>query len=288
MAERVFEAIPVSYRGLFADDHLVDAQQFGRSLTGISKVSNSISHFLFFGEATTEAKKFQIRFYVVPSKQNGLLQEIVAVMNIGTMPMFSPVLMKVAKTFIEITFDAVVKTILNRKSETEMALKTLDESLKRHDEFVNKVHDGQMTDKAWMQDMISHLANQNRAALREVPDPVGKSVRTMQIGEQSVGPIVDEPTAEVLRAHTSMEVGDMAEYDVTVEGVFKTNGACRLRVLGDDRIVPGKITDPALDNPGNIYTTALNEGLPLHVTAKPTLKDGKVHTLFVSDARLGR
>jgi hypothetical protein len=145
-----------------------------------------------------------------------------------------------------------------------------------------------MQDKAWLQDMIGVLVSQNRASLRELPEPVGRSVRQMQIGDSKHGPLVDETAAEVLRARDPMEVGDAAQYDVTVEGFFKTNGACRLNILGGDgdHIVSGKITDPALEKSGNIYTTALNEGLALKVTAKPTLKDGAVHTLFVSDAKV--
>jgi hypothetical protein len=54
----------------------------------------------------------------------------------------------------------------------------------------------------------------------------------------------------------------------------------------DGRVVSGKITDPALAIPGSVYTSALDRGLPLKVTAKPTLKDGEIHTLYVSDAKL--
>ena len=83
-----------------------------------------------------------------------------------------------------------------------------------------------------------------------------------------------------------LSVGEQAEYNVQVEGVFKTNGACRLRLLPDGRIVSGKIIDPVLSVPGNVYTAALNENRPLHVVAKPTLKDGSIRTLFVSHAEL--
>jgi hypothetical protein len=71
---------------------------------------------------------------------------------------------------------------------------------------------------------------------------------------------------------------------VEVVGVFKTNGSCRLRLINEDRIVLGKISDPALDEPNNIYTQALNVGGVLHVTGKQTLKDGKLHKLFVTSA----
>jgi hypothetical protein len=286
MTERVFEPLPITYTGLFADAHLVDCQQFGRSLVGASKVANSVCHWFLFSEIADDAKQYNVRFYVGPSKENGLIQEIVAVMNSGSLPMFAPVLLKVGKSFIEKTIDAVIKTVLNRKSESALAIEGLLDQAKRHEEFVRQVHAGQMQDKAWMQDMIAMLAAQNRPALRELPEPVGRSVRQMQIGDTGVGPTIDEPAAEVMRARDPMQVGDLADYQVTVEGVFKTNGACRLKILGQEKVVAGKITDPQLGKPGNSYTTALNEGLPLQVKAKPTLKNGKLHTLYVSDARI--
>jgi hypothetical protein len=50
MAEQLFVPIPIAYRGLRADSHLVDAQQFGISLIGVSKLANSICHELKEGE----------------------------------------------------------------------------------------------------------------------------------------------------------------------------------------------------------------------------------------------
>src|SRR5665811_1724176 len=52
MQEPIFDAIPVTYRGLFADQHLVDAQQFGKSLIGVTKLANSICHEIFHEEIT--------------------------------------------------------------------------------------------------------------------------------------------------------------------------------------------------------------------------------------------
>jgi hypothetical protein len=96
-----------------------------------------------------------------------------------------------------------------------------------------------------------------------------------------------EASAEALRSRDELEVGETGEHLVEIVGVFKTNGACRVRLLeGDREVVSGKITDPALATPGNAYTTALDQGRPLLVMAKPTLKDGAIHRLFISDAQV--
>ena len=225
------------------------------------------------------------KYYVGPSKENGLLQELIAAMNSGLMPVLSPILLKTAKIVIEKLFDAVVKSALNQKSEAATAIEVVHDLAMRHQEFAQQVHAGHMQDKVWLQDVVGQLLNENRL-VRQVPEPVGRSVRQMIVGGTGQGTLIDEPSAEVLRSTVEMEVGDTAMYEVEIEGVFKTNGACRVRLLDGGRVVAGKITDPALDTPGNKYTAALNEGAVLRVTAKPTLKDGELHRLFISDAEL--
>jgi len=271
---------------LYADQHLVDAQQLGKSLVGISKVANSIAHEFFFETVTHDPRSYHIRFFAGPSRENGLLQELFAIVASGQLPLFSPVFIQLGKPFVVATFDAVVKKVLNRKSEAAVAVDKIHDLAVRHSEFAAQVHQGHMRDKAWLQRMVERLAKENRAPLREVPEPIGKTVRRIQFGGDKDGTPIEEPEAEVLRSREVMTVGDPKEYDVKIEGVFKTNGSCRIRLLNEDRIVPGKITDPALEQPHNVYTTALDTTAPLHVVAKPVFKDKKLHRLFISHAEI--
>ncbi|QIG98125.1 hypothetical protein [Bradyrhizobium sp. 6(2017)] len=98
--------------------------------------------------------------------------------------------------------------------------------------------------------------------------------------------MIDEPAAEVLRSTEQLSLAEPVTYDVRIHGVFKTNGACRIEILEQNRIVPGKIADAVLDEPHNVYTKALDEGATLRVTAQPTMKDGKLHRLFITGAKV--
>jgi len=89
-----------------------------------------------------------------------------------------------------------------------------------------------------------------------------------------------------LRSPDQLSLGEPVSYDVKIHGVFKTNGACRIEILDQNKIVSGKIADASLDQPGNVYTKALNEGAILKVVAQPTMKDGKLHRLFITGAKL--
>jgi hypothetical protein len=286
MAEPLFEPIPIAYRGLLADRHFVDAQQFGRSLIGISKLANSVCHELFWENITHDPRSYHIRFAVGPSKENGLIQEIFAMAKSGQLPLYTPILTVVGKKFIELAINAIVEKVLGKPKESNNAVDKIHELAMKHAEFASQVHHGHMRDKAFLQGIIRNLVNENRASLRQIPDPVGKSVRLVQIGEKDVGPIIDEPAAEVLRSPETLSLGQPGEYEVRIHGVFKTNGACRVEILNQHKIVSGKIADPELEKPGNVYTHALNEGLVLRVTAQPTIKEGKIHRLFITHAEL--
>ena len=283
MADVIFDPIPISYQGLFADQHLVDAQQFGRSLVGVSKMANSVCHDLLFDRVTHDPRKYQVRFCVGPSKENGLLQEIFAVVVLG-LPLFTPLVLKVGSVFVEQMIKAMISKVLNKPSDTSKALDVISQVAAQNAELSRSMHEGHLQDKDRLFGLVDHLVKENRRSLRELPEPVGRTVRSMLIGRKD--PIViDEAVAEVLRSTTgALELGDTVEYDVEVVGVFKNNGVCRLKLLGEDRVVLGKISDPALDEPNNIYTNALHAGGVLHVVGKPTIKDGKLHKLFVISA----
>jgi hypothetical protein len=282
MPQQIFDPIPISYRGLIADSHLVDGQQFGRSLMGISKLANSICHELLFNQVTHDPRSYHVRFCVLPNRENGFLQEIVAVVVTG-MPLFPPIAMEIGKVFVEQMIKAMVSDVLHKPSDTSKALDVIAQIAKDNAQLAQSMHEGHMSDKDKLFGLVHDLVNENRLPLREMPEPIGKSVRVIQIGRKDPI-IIDEPSAQVLRSREPLELGDDVEYDVAIEGVFKTNGSCRVRLLNNNKIVPGKIADPALDKPNNVYTRALNEGGTLHVIAKPTLKHGKIHTLFITAA----
>ena len=79
--------------------------------------------------------------------------------------------------------------------------------------------------------IINELHRENRASLRQIPEPVGRTVRLLQIGDARNGIVIDEPAAEVLRSPDQLTLGEPVTYDVKIHGVFKTNGACRIEIL---------------------------------------------------------
>lgn len=176
----------------------------------------------------------------------------------------------------------MIYSVLKKPSDVNKALDVIAQQSQQLNDLARSMHEGHLQDKQWLHHTITELVRANRRPLRELPEPVGRSVRTMAIGKENPL-VIDEPT-EVLRSREGLELGDTVEYDVELVGVFKNSGACRLKLLGTEKVVLGKIADAALDNPNNIYTRALNEGRVLHVIAKPTLKDGELYKLYITSA----
>lgn len=187
---------------------------------------------------------------------------------------------------------AIVSTIFKKNEETGKVIDAMVEMSRMHHDLAMNVANGILRDKLssdlererWYRTTIDNLADANRPALRQISAPVGKSVRTLEIGHTEITHI-DEAGASVLSSKEDMDIGDLAEYRVTIHGVFKTDGSCRLKLYDTQEITIGRITDPALETVGNVYTSALNQGFPLVITAKPTIKDGKIVRLYISDAK---
>ncbi|QIG98124.1 hypothetical protein [Bradyrhizobium sp. 6(2017)] len=180
MQQPLFDAIPITYRGLLADQHLVDAQQFGKSLIGVTKLANSICHELFHEEITHDPRSYQIRFCVGPSKTNGLIQEIFAVVTSGQMPVYTPILMTVGKRLTQFVIEAVIEKALGKKKSTDNAVDKIHSLAMEHVEFSRQVLQGQMQDKAALYKIINALHRENRASIRQIPEPVGRTVRLLQ------------------------------------------------------------------------------------------------------------
>jgi hypothetical protein len=251
----------------------------------VTKLANSVCHEIFHEEITHDPRSYQIRFCVGPSKKNGLIQEIFAVVTSGQMPLYTPILMMVGKKLTELVIDAVIEKALGKKKDAGNAVDKIYELAMTHAEFSQQVLRGQMRDKAGLMRIINELHRENRASLRQIPEPVGRTVRLVQIGSNRNATVIDEPAAEVLRSPDQLTLGEPVTYDVKIHGVFKTNGACRIEILDQRKIVSGKIADATLEAPHNV-TKALDEGAILRVVAQPTMKDGKLHRLFITGARL--
>lgn len=105
--------------------------------------------------------------------------------------------------------------------------------------------------------------------------------RFLNLGEEYDFPT---PLAEVFKAKEELTVGDQTMYRAKLLAVDKAAGTCRVEIEGAEKLVRGKITDPVLATPGNVYTHSLDTDHFVMITAKPVIRDGEISTLYISNA----
>ena len=77
----------------------------------------------------------------------------------------------------------------------------------------------------------------------------------------------------------------MEEFRVTrISEVDIRTGHCVIAVEGIAEQLIGRITDPALGFPANLYTSALNDHAGFITQAKAVRKNGEIKRLYISNA----
>lgn len=278
--------VRLKYEGLDADAHRIDAMQLGQSLQGSARLYNSIAHFWFTGQIPKRLVS-QMRIQAGPPERGSISYAIYLAMVHGTLPMYPPLLSE----FADLCIPAFVKSVFARRSgrpvaEVMKSLEVIDAMHDREHRMMEKVFDGQLATQARLLNVIDHLTNQNTGAMAQMSSPVGRTSRAMVHFEGRADEVrVDEPMAEVFRSKGDEELGDQATFRAKLQMIDKLAGTCKVQIDGADGTFKGKITDPALSSPGNIYTHAFDTDEWVIITAKPTLREGEIQRLYISDAK---
>jgi hypothetical protein len=288
-AQPLFAPIPVKYTGLYSDDHVIDLQEFGVSLQGLARVSNSIVDFYLHQRVAKDTRLYTVRLFAKPPEPGCVLLDIVGLMLAGQLPLYTPYVCDLATTFIVPLIKATIAKRLKRTDAMEKAIEQITTLAIRHADSMDQVRADHMRDKGWLQSHIDKLSSQNSTPLRQLVRPVGSTCRQIEVGQpDGVAPVtIGEAEAQVLTSREELSVEDSREYHGTFDGVDKTNGNCKFRVAGTDNDIPGKITDPALLNAPNVYTHSLDTQKPITIQAKAVTKDGEIVRLFISDGKRG-
>lgn len=284
--------LPVKMKltGLDADRHLVDAIHFGKSVEGTAKLYNQSIFFFETGELPGRRSSLRIKLYVGAPKEGSVFLAFHSLMVAKEMAVYPELWGKIANWLIPKIITATWQKLLNKPDETEKIIQFVQEESQRNREFAAELSrmaiGAVVQDKSRLHETVEKLADASRHGAELMVSPVGRtcSLLTQRIGED-IAIEIDEPSAEVIRSKNVLEVTEVNTYECQIEGVDKTNGSCRVLLPNRDKPVIGKITDPQLENIGNIYTHALDQDLKISVTAKATLKDGEIQKLYISDAK---
>jgi hypothetical protein len=288
----------VRYEGRDADAHVLEADALGESLSGAARVYGVIAHFSAFGIIPTSRRyKKHLACYARPAAPGSWDQWVfIAPLLAGQFALHAAVYNAAISYVFNVTVTAL-KEFWTKPRGTQVVINEFAELLReraeRDDRFREMLFQGVLkgqNDLAALHgrliDALPELANSTRSGAERFVTPIGKTCeRIEQFSGTEQANTISEADADVIRGGPEMEVGDMARFAVSrINEINLSTGHCVLDVVGVDGPVTGKITDPALQTPNNVYTRALNEHTGCNVDAKPVRKDGSIHRLYVSNA----
>lgn len=287
----------VTYQGKDTDQHIISAPALGESIIGASKLYNAVAHYSALGFIPRGNYKKEFTCYAKAPRE-GSFEYFLYVATIAQEANLHGHIYGAAVSWIFNQVIDALKNIWTRKGDTVAIVEALAEVMKEQarsdsaikEQLINavtKTNDNMASLHARLIDTLPELAGATRNHGKLFVTPVGRSCG--QITQFSGTPFtvsIDEPEAEVIRGGPQLEVADMQQFICKrITEVNIQTGHCILEVEGYDRPISGKINDPALSMPNNVYTRALNNKTPFQVWAKPVMQEGTIHKLFVSDAR---
>lgn len=275
----------LSYEGRDADRHTADAIYIGQSLQGTARLYNSVIGWHLTGQVLTPSLQ-DVRVQVGPAREGSLFYLLYMMMVHGKLAVYPELLFEFAKFFVPKMVSAVIARRSGQNKIVEIQAKAMLEMYRRHDDFARQVHADHVNTQDKLIGVIEKLTDVNRRPLSDMSAPVGRTVRQLEHFKNLSDPVVvDEATAEALRAPEGAVVGELESYSGKFVAVDTVTGACKLLLDDGSKPVKCKITDPALYQAENVYTHALDTQEPVNVVAKPVSKNGKISTLYVSDAK---
>lgn len=270
--------ITITYTGRLADEHILDGQELGVSLQGVSRAYLLVGHAILSGRASEKPKVPLVRCYVGPSRTSSHAQDLFilaqAGLASGALQLPADGIKQAFEILLGRLWEAMMGVFTGKEEVTMKALEILNKHMERDHELKALLANNmlkQSTDhNATLLAVVNTLADVVRPSARDMVAPVGHSCTqaTHIIAAPNLKLTFDEETAAALR-RVIESIGDAQSYVARVSAVDKTTGKCKFHIEGVTNDIPATITDAALQMPGNLYTRALDTDAFLDITARP-------------------
>lgn len=286
----------VTYNGNDAEKNVINAQSLGESIIGASKLYTAATHFCMFGNVPRGNYKKQFGCYATPPIRGSYEYQILLAALSNEWALHGEIYKEGFKYLFPRIIDTIIKIWL-KPSETakvtEMFVELMKEQARENNSLntvlVNgliKANDNLASLHDKLIDTLPQIAEATRAHGRQLVTPVGNTCNSLsQFSNTDQEIIISEPEAEVIRGGSQMEIEEMQKFNCKrIREVNEINGHCILEIEGFDEFIVGKISDPALKIPNNVYTKSLDNHSAFTISAKPVKRNGVVQKLHISDA----
>lgn len=294
--QKVINSFSLRYDGNDASENIIDGLQLGQSLAGASMIYNATLHFCAFGVVPKgNYKKHASAYTAIP--RAGCYE---AIFIMGTAASQHSLLLELGKASLSKIFFSVLGALKNSwltnnqkpvisdlcKSLTQMASDNSEVNKILANGLVQSNNDFSRLLEIKLTESFPELSKSCRPAARKLVAPIGKSCSTMSHKyDTEIVCEISEPEAYVIKSTHQEDLGDMEQYICeSITEVNRTTGHCEMLIEGISGPIRGKITDPALELIGNIYTKSLDQKTRFSFSAKPVNRDGKLYSVYISDA----
>ncbi|MEZ5709422.1 MAG: hypothetical protein R3E02_11665 [Blastomonas sp.] len=277
--------IIVKYEGGDADRHNVEMRALGNSLLGFERI---ISDGLIFLGENRLPKRGERHKLVVKAREPvvGSSQLLVDLTPYAGLLPFAWWMMQTGAAEAVSYFMTYVFTRLsgrNRESQNALDAMTKMREIEARERIATQQQ--WLESEAQWRDQLFALTNKLALAAIRAVTPVGPSVDTFKLnGSAAPLLIIDLPTADAIREKGELEVTELQQIDLRVDGFVLHNR--KLNVENPN--IPGSyisadVRDPVFEQVPNAYTEAAANRSIIRVQAKLGFRSGLLERIYIMD-----
>lgn len=268
--------VTIRYDGLTSDNHMLDLGSLAESIKGLDKILSIASEFSETYEYNDNLATHSVNVYAKETRANCFSFDAV-VQFAQQHQLFAGA----GGAILVLILQYIFAKNSNRKEEMkelsknlELAISKLADRSDASDALVSRVLDS-----------IDKMADSLNGAVRQAYHPIGKECETMSVAcDNRVTSYSQEDKRNLTSPQTTIQ--DTTEFNAVISELDINSGACKVSINGTANTrINGKITDPVIAQPQNIYAEALSQQTPILLIAKAEISNGKIKKLHISDAR---
>ncbi|WP_143159569.1 DUF7946 domain-containing protein [Paracoccus solventivorans] len=288
-----------SYDGLMATMHRLPARDLSPALMGLDRIVSSLYGALETGIVQKKAPRSSSLVMTVGEPRAGSFELAWITQTApGLLPLLPDFTGAIQSNLIEHFINYVMLWFGGRRREADKIMDKMLDLLaaerERAHEDRQRERDAVYADMRHQREHMRQLLHDQALALHGAAKlavaPIGKSASTFAARARGDSPVVDEATADAIRAKEDLEVSDILDMTFRIEGIRDQRRVLFVFDPEDaegERILPAIIGDPEFERPGNVYKRAYAESLPITLTGKTTrIIDGPIKTFHAISAQI--
>jgi hypothetical protein len=279
----MFSQFEISYRGLLADDHRLDMRRLGYAIVGLDHIASAGLFALATGRVPKSRERLEFTI-VAETPREGSVEIVGALISASqalqtTFPFFLELLREHGPKFLWHWFSLVFKRLGGRYKEAEPHLEAVLDTFEA-------VHEGVLRDRENEREFVLKLVESLRHNAGQVAMPLGESSETLLISdaENNNETLIDVPMASAIRSKDQLEIGDVQEMDLIIDGITLHSNRATVMFPSDceeKKFYHAEIRDPLFGNRGNPYVRALDDHRAIKVLGRLSYKNDEIHRVFI-------